>query len=147
MTKPTSERGPGRIVGALGAFALGALLVLCLGAVRPAEAAQVYITNCVDKEVKICSADTTNALGWNQKHKLQTGDTGHFTCKVNCVFVIADCKANGNCDECLHSGMQWLDHSWSKGHYRLNSLDTSSKGTYQSSDLVKVDDAVTSCSP
>lgn len=123
-----------------GIAAAGALLTGFLAFGTPADAAQIDLTNCQSKEVRVCAWDD-DQLGWELQGDhvySEMGQTHHFTCRANCKFsIVADCK-NGKCSPCQGSG-SFVDHSWGKGAYQLIALEKSSSDAYKSSDIQKVD--------
>lgn len=125
----------------LGGLAALALMAGLLAAAPPAAAAQIDLTNCQPKEVRVCAWDD-DEVGWElQGHHIysEIGDTHHFTCRANCKFsIVNDCK-HGNCSQCQGGGGSFIDHSWGKGAYQLVGLERTSSGSYKSSDLKKVD--------
>lgn len=120
-------------------------LLLGLLAAAPAGAAQIDVTSCQPKQVRICSLDPAghDLNGdpmWNitDNHIFSEGDTKHFTCDANCKFWISEHCSGGSCSSCLNKG-SFLDHSWGKGAYLLVALDKASSGDYKSADLQKAD--------
>lgn len=117
------------------------LAVGLLALASPAPAAQIDLTNCQAKQIRICAWDRlggTGDWGLTGRHVYsEVGETHHFTCDANCKFtIVTDCKS-GECAECGSSDTP-LDHSWGKGAYQLISLEKNDNG-YNSSDLVKVE--------
>lgn len=129
------------------AIALAAVLAAATAASLPAAAAQIEVTNCQPKQVRMCAYDANwhGDLEVAGKHVLSEGESGHYTCKANCQFWISDPCQNGKCADCgaITYGT-WLDHSWGKGNYQLVSLAKTGSGGgqshYKSSDLVKVEE-------
>ena len=128
-----------RLCWSLGAVLVLVLPTILLGAVLPAAAAQIEVTNCQSKRVKMCSYDNTWSDKPNQSHLMAKGESAHFTCDANCKFWILEC-ASGTCHACKGGFGYWLDHSWGRGSYGLMSLALTSdkyNPAYESSDLVK----------
>lgn len=140
ITRVGGAKAATRPLTLLGALALLAGLIM---ASAPAEAAQIDLTNCQPKEVRVCAWDD-DQVGWElQGHHIysKVGETYHFTCRANCKFsIVNDCK-NGHCTQCQGAGSAeaWVDHSWGKGTYQLVDLKKNSDGNYKSADLQKVD--------
>ena len=140
------KRHPGTAFGRWGHLASYGLAVGLLAAAVPVGAAQIDITSCQPKQVRICSLDPAghDLNGdpmWNitDNHIFSEGDTKHFTCDANCKFWISEHCNDGSCSSCLNKG-SFLDHSWGKGAYQLIALDKTSSGDYKSADLEKVDE-------
>lgn len=122
---------------------LAPFLVVAAGAIS-AQAAQIDLTSCVTKQVKICAMEEDwkgdeNVAG---EHIFEKGETKHFTCRANCKFWITESCTNGSCVKCGHitKGF-WVDHSRGKGNYQLVSLAKTGvphNPAYKSADIVKV---------
>lgn len=117
-----------------------------VAAAVPVSAAQIDITSCQPKQVRICSLDSNGhdlngdpmwLITGNHIYS-STGETHHFTCDANCKFWISEHCSDGGCSGCLEKG-SFLDHSWGKGAYQLIALDKNSAGNYVSGDLKEVD--------
>jgi hypothetical protein len=125
--------------------ACGTALVLSVAlawVTQTAHAAQIDITNCQAKRVKICAYDDSWSDAPNQSRLLGKGETSHFKCKANCKFWMLEC-AEGTCHSCRSGTGYWVDHSWGRGTYHLVSLDLVKdqySPAYKSSDLEKADD-------
>lgn len=131
-------RGPVRGLVACG-------LLLALLAAVPVGAAQIDVTSCQPKQVRICSLDPaghdlSGEPMWTitGNHVFSEGETKHFTCDANCKFWISEHCSDGSCSSCLNKG-SFLDHSWGKGAYQLTALDKTSSGDYKSADLQQAD--------
>lgn len=146
ITPRRKARSIGRHYGT--AMRTGWLLALTLAAATSATAAQIDITNCQPKQVRICALDegpnedpfiqvpTWTVVG---DRILSQGDTKHFTCNARCKFWISNPCSGGDCPKCLGKHGTFLNHRWGKGAYQLVSLDMTDDGSYVSTDLIEVE--------